>query len=142
MPGKKLHPFPYEDIVGLPRPELSRHRPLSQEDRAAQFAPFAALSGHEELMDETARLTDAQIELAPDAQAELDSVLRQLCGLQEHHPKVTVTFFQPDGKKTGGAYITTTQRLLRLDGQKQSLLLGNGRTVPFHRLHELHLAED
>ena len=140
MPEKQK-PFPYEDIVDLPRPAGFRRIQLSKEDRAAQFAPFAALTGHGELMEETARRTEARIELAADAQAELDRILRQLSQMEESQPTVTVTWFVPDGQKQGGAYYTASKKLISLDSCRRQLLLEDGRAIAFDDLYELHIVE-
>ena len=140
MPGKD-RPFPYEDIVSLSRPAVSRPLRLSQEDRAAQFAPFAALTGHEALLGETARRTEEQAELAPDAETILDEKLRRLNSIQREHPRITVTWFEPDLRKSGGAYLTVTRQLLAVDGRRQKLLLGDGTKIGFDRIYEISIEE-
>lgn len=93
----------YDDIIGLPHPTSSKHPRMPISERAAIFSPFAALSGHSAALAETARLTDQKIELDEDTKAELD---RKQAVLLEHigeQPEVTVTWFQSDERKDGGA---------------------------------------
>ena len=98
----------YDDIIHLPHHTSSRHPRMSMADRAAQFSPFAALSGHEDAIRETARLTTERAELSESRKEELNE---QLVWLREHpdaRERVTVTYFRPDAKKAGGAYVTVT----------------------------------
>ena len=121
---------PYDDIIHLPHP-TSKNRPrMSIHDRAAQFSPFAALSGHAAAIAETARLTDRKLELDEDTKAELD---RRQAILLEHiseRPEITVTWFRPDERKSGGAYITTTGRLKKIDEIERVLVLTDGARIP------------
>lgn len=121
---------PYDDIIHLPH-STSKNRPrMSIHDRAAQFSPFAALSGHAAAIAETARLTDRKLELDEDTRAELD---RRQAILLEHiseRPEVTVTWFRPDEKKAGGAYVTTTGRLKKIDEIERVLVLTDGARIP------------
>ena len=93
----------YDDIIDLPRPK-SRHEPMPMSDRAAQFSPFATLTGYGDAIDETARLTDVRIELSEEERAELDYKQQYLSTLDA--PTVSVTYFVPDERKSGGAYVT------------------------------------
>ncbi|MFR0768325.1 MAG: hypothetical protein ACLSHO_00720 [Dysosmobacter sp.] len=102
---------PYDNIINLPHPTSKRHPRMSLHDRAAQFSPFAALSGHAAALAETTRLTDRKIELDEDTRAELDRRQAVLLEQISEQPEITVTWFQPDGKKEGGRYITATGRL-------------------------------
>ena len=127
---------PYDDIIQLPHPTSARHPRMSLSNRAAQFSPFAALSGHSAALAETARLTDQQIELSDDDKAELDQKQRILLEHINEHPEIMVTWFQPDEKKDGGQYITTTGRLKRFD-ESACMLLFERRIKhtdqPYHR---------
>ena len=128
---------PYDDIIHLPHP-TSKNRPrMSIHDRAAQFSPFAALSGHAAAIAETARLTDRKLELDEDTKAELD---RRQAILLEHiseRPEVTVTWFRPDERKEGGAYITTTGRLKKLDEAERILILTDDTRIPLEAVVSL-----
>ena len=103
---KSDNPNPYADIIDLPHHVSKRHPQMPMEKRAAQFSLFAAMVGHDAAIRETARLTEEQLELTEDAKAIIDGKLQMI---QEHikeQPEVTVTYFQPDEKKSGGAYVT------------------------------------
>lgn len=119
----------YEDIIHLPH-HVSKTRPqMSIENRAAQFAPFAALTGYESVIKETARQTETKVELTESSIASLDAKLRLLSHIIETKPEVTVTHFVPDCKKDGGAYLTTTGSLLKIDHHTCSVLLENSRRI-------------
>lgn len=121
---------PYDDIINLPHPTSKRHPRMPIRDRAAIFSPFAALSGHGAAIAETARLTEQRIELDEDTRAELD---RRQAILLEHigeQPEVTITWFQPDEKKAGGAYLTATGRLKKFREVERTLLLADGTEIP------------
>ena len=120
---------PYDDILNLPRPISKRPR-MAPSERAAQFAPFAALTGHGAAIRETARLTDPKVELAQDRLAELDERLQSIQGHQAEHPEVTFTYFRRDGRKEGGSYQATTGRVKRLDGYERKVILLDGREIP------------
>ena len=121
---------PYDDMLNLPPPTSRRHPRMSLSDRAAQFAPFAALSGHSAAIAETARLTEPRIELDEDVKATLDLKQQMLMDRIGEHPYVAVTWFQPDGKKDGGRYVTTTGQLKRLDEVERALVMEDKTTVP------------
>lgn len=116
----------YDDIIDLPRPK-SKHEPMPMSDRAAQFSPFAALTGYGDAIDETARLTDARIELSEEERAELDYKQQYLSTLDA--PTVTVTYFVPDERKTGGAYVTHTGVLKRIDELERMMVFEDGTGV-------------
>ena len=121
---------PYDDIINLPHPTSKRHPRMPIHDRAAIFSPFAALSGHGAAIAETARLTERRIELDEDSRAELD---RRQAVLLEHideQPEITITWFQPDERKDGGAYLTTTGRLKKLRELERLLVLADGAEIP------------
>lgn len=120
----------YDDIIDLPHHVSTTHHRMSMLERAAQFQPFRALTGYEAALGETARLTDERIELTEDEKALLDAKLQKLADHIAGNPLVTVTFFQPDKKKTGGAYVTTTGQLKKIDDFEGVLiLLGRERIV-------------
>lgn len=131
---------PYNDIIQLPHPTSARHPRMSLSNRAAQFSPFAALSGHSAALAETARLTDQQIELSDDDKAVLDQKQRILLEHINEHPEIMVTWFQPDEKKDGGQYITTTGRLKRFDESACMLLLKDGSNIPISHIIRLESA--
>ncbi|MBP3464728.1 MAG: hypothetical protein J6J90_01120 [Angelakisella sp.] len=124
----------YEDIIGLPRPVSRRHPPMARQERAAQFAPFAALAGHGAILREAARQTENRPALSEDAQTALDARLRLLVGRLEEHPTVTATYFLPDEKKAGGACVTVSGQVLRLREFPPALCLAGGAEIPLSAL--------
>ena len=96
----------YDDILHLPHHVSTKHPQMSMQDRAAQLSTFAALTGYGEVIRETGRLTEDWIELDEAAKAELDRRLRLLAAGLDQRPAVTVTWFQPEERKAGGAYVT------------------------------------
>lgn len=127
----------YDDIINLPHHVSPRRPQMSRHDRAAQFSPFAALTGHGAAIRETARLTESQKELDADYADILDQKIRQLrqhCG---EAVQVTVRYFEPDARKSGGAYVTVSGRLKKIDEQRGLLILGDQTEIPFSRITEL-----
>ena len=128
---------PYDDMLHLPHPTSARHPRMPISERAAIFSPFAALTGHAGAIAETARLTDQKMELDEDTKAELD---RRQAVLLEHiaeQPEVTVTWFQPDERKDGGAYFTTTGRLKKINEMNRVLILLDGTSIPLEDVADL-----
>ena len=105
----------YDDIINLPHHVSAVRKRMSMHDRAAQFSPFAALTGYDDAIDETARLTDKQFELSEDERNRLDEQLRLIADRIEEQPELEVTYFQPDELKEGGAYLTTRGCVRRID---------------------------
>ena len=128
---------PYDDILHLPHPTSKRHPRMPIADRAAQFSPFAALTGHGTAIEETARVTDRRIELDEDAKEQLDQMLQLLLERMDEQPEVTVTWFSPDEKKAGGQYHTATGKLKRIDTQASRLILTDGTQIPLEDLLEI-----
>ena len=124
----------YEDIIGLPRPVSRRHPPMARQERAAQFAPFAALAGHGAILREAARQTENRPALSEDAQTALDARLRLLAGRLEEHPTVNAPYFLPDEKKAGGACVTVSGQVLRLREFPPALCLAGGAEIPLSAL--------
>ena len=119
----------YADIIDLPHHVSRNHPQMSMHDRAAQFAPFAALTGYEAEVGETARLTAQKREL--DAQ-EAEELNRQLAAIIEHlseRPEVTVEYFVPDERKAGGAYVTVTGRVRHVSLPEKILVMEDGTVV-------------
>jgi len=120
---------PYDDILNLPRP-VSKTRPhMPSQDRAAQFAPFAALIGLDQTLAEAGRRTMAPIELGADALAELNQALGKLRNNLDAHPRIRVTYFVPDRKKSGGAYVTVSGQVKKFNEYEKYLLLGDGTRI-------------
>ena len=127
---------PYEDILHLSRP-ASRRQKCSMQDRAAQFSPFAALSGYDEAIRETARWTEEERSLSMDGTELLDEALRQLSRREGERPWVLVEYFEPDERKQGGLCREKTAELAQVDGQRQRLVFSDGSWVDFSRILRL-----
>lgn len=123
-----------QELLEMERPVSARHAPMRRCDRAAQFAPFAALSGFDETVQEAGRLTQAQIELAENEREALNDALLRLAARLPEQPEVRLTYFQPDAKKSGGIYRTILTRVRRLDANAQVLVLTDGTRIPFDAL--------
>ena len=130
---------PYDDILHLPHPTSKRHPRMPIADRAAQFSPFAALTGHKAAIEETARVTDRRIELDEDAKEQLDQTLQLLLERIDEQPEITVTWFSPDKKKAGGQYHTATGKLKRIDSRESRLILTDGAQIPLEDLLRIRI---
>lgn len=120
----------YEDIINLPH-HVSKTRPqMPMSDRAAQFAPFAALTGYDDAVKETGRLTDDKIELEESSLNEVNAKIQLLREKLADAPEVTFTYFRPDDRKDGGAYLTITGTVKKLDDYERLLVLQDGTKVP------------
>lgn len=133
-------PHRYDDMLDLPHPVSAARPRMSMLDRAAQFAPFAALTGYHEGIDETGRFTEGFE--APDElrQAQLNEML---CLLQENlhmHPEAQITYFLPDDAKSGGRWITVTGGVDAIDPAQQTLTMTDGAVIPFERLLDVRMA--
>ena len=128
---------PYDDILHGSRPVSQKHPPMSRADRAAQFSPFAALTGYEAAVKETARLTQGKIELSDEEKESIDHVLQALSAHLPEQPSVIVTYFLPDQKKDGGAYVTVTGALKRIDLLERRLILTDGTLIPIDDISQL-----
>lgn len=122
-------PHRYDDIIDLPHHVSVRHRPMPMIDSAAQFSPFAALSGHGEAIAETARLTDARRELDEETQAQLNERIALLSQAAPQRPVVQVTWFQPDAHKEGGAYLSREAEVRRVDLTQGTLQFADHQEV-------------
>ena len=127
----------YDDILRLPHPTSAKNPRMPVSERAAIFSPFAALSGHAGAIRETARLTDQKVELDEDTKAELDRRQAVLLKHIAEQPEVTVTWFQPDERKDGGAYVTVSGRLTRIDPVERIMTLRDGTSIPLKDVVEL-----
>ena len=119
----------YDDIINLPHHQSKNHPHMSMHDRAAQFAPFAALTGYDDAIKEARRLTDSKPELDENQLEELDQKLADLMTRIEEHPKVTITYFEPDDNKDGGEYIAYDGRLSKIDYAGKALIFEDNKTI-------------
>lgn len=127
----------YEDIIRLPHP-VSKVRPqMPILDRAAQFSPFAALTGYDAAIREAARLTDKKLVLDEETCALLDRKQQYLCEIIAEKPDITVTYFVPDERKDGGSYVTVTGKLKRIDLCARHLVLTDGRNIPLDDIADI-----
>lgn len=120
----------YDDIIGLPHPEPQTHPRMSLHDRAAQFSPFAALTGNSAAIAETGRLTDSRVILDEYEMARVDDALQKLQEQLTRKPVASITYFVPDAKKAGGAYRTIRGAVKRIDAVNGVLLLTDQRAIP------------
>ena len=124
----------YDDIIDLPHHTSTTHPHMSAFDRAAQFSPFAALTGHDAAITETARLTETRVELDEYSKADLN---RRLCILQDRmdeQPEVSITYFQPDIKKSGGAYITAAGCIKKMVEYERAVVMQDDTRIPIDQI--------
>lgn len=129
--------FPYEDIVNLPPHISKRHPQPSMMDRAARFAPFAAITGYEEMVLEEARVTEERVDLDEGALSLLNEKLNMIQEFLDEEPEVTITYFEPDKKKAGGAYISVTGIVKRIDGYEHLVIMKDGVKIFIESIYDL-----
>lgn len=127
----------YDDIIHLPHHVSARHPQMSLLDRAAQFSPFAALSGHDEAIKETERLTEEWIELDESRKEMLDERLQLMKEHLSGKPEITFTYFKPDEKKSGGAYLTVRGKVKKIDEYTHQILLEDGTALIIEHLFSM-----
>ena len=127
----------YDEIINLPH-HVSTTRPqMPMSDRAAQFAPFAALTGYDSAIKETGRLTDERIELDEEALAALDRKYQLLMDTLDDAPEATIIYFQPDERKAGGQYVSATGTVKKVDTFGRRILLQDGTRIPLDSVYDL-----
>ena len=119
----------YSKLKNITRPQYPDLPPMSIEDRAAQFSPFAAVVGYDDAVEETARLTDSMIELSEDEIVLLNGALAKLRESIDEKPQIRVTYFVPDDKKDGGEYVSKTGIVKRIDEYENVLIFTDGEKV-------------
>ena len=138
-------PEKYDDIINRQRPASKRHPPMPRANRAAQFAPFAALTGYEAVIEEAARLTARQIELDEDAKAEINHQLLALAARTDppgEPVQVELTWFEPDGLKLGGAYRTELVLVRRVDQSYHLLELSDRSLIEINRVLNVRMTKE
>ena len=120
----------YADIIDLPHHQSDTRPKMSNYDRAAQFSPFAALTGHAESIKETARLTDEYSEPSEEMKAIMNEKILFLMEQLKNQPEITITFFKPDEKKQGGAYITITGVVKKIKTYERQIQMTTGDLIP------------
>ncbi len=127
----------YDDIIHLPHHVSQNHPQMSLRDRAAQFAPFAALTGYESAVGETARLTAERRELDAQEAEELNRRLSELAARLQDRPEVTIEYFVPDERKSGGAYVTVTDWVRHISVPEKTLVMEDGTEIPLDEVVSL-----
>ena len=127
----------YDDIINLPHHVSKNHPPMPMMNRAAQFAPFAALTGYDAVINETGRLTDGFIELDENKKEQLNRRIAELMEEIDERPLVTITFFKPDERKTGGSYSTVSGQLKKVDEFNQVLVMEDDTVIPFNFIFDI-----
>lgn len=129
--------FPYEDIINLPH-HVSMTRPqMSMKDRAAQFSPFAALTGFEDSVHETARLTDQRHCLDESIIGMINERIQLIAGHLDEQPEVEIVYFRPDDKKAGGAYLTVRGIVKKIDEYSRIIYLQDSMAIPIEEIVEI-----
>ena len=127
----------YDDIINLPHHQSATRPHMTLHDRAAQFSPFAALTGHDAAIAETARLTDKKIYLSEDRISVINAKLQVIGEHIQDHPEITVTYFRQDDRKDGGAYITKTGRIKIIDVQNGAMIFTDLTMIAFDDIFDM-----
>ena len=127
----------YDDIINLPNPTSKKHPRMSLYDRAAQFSPFAALTGHEAAIKETARQTDEKLMLSDEVIAELNEKLNLIAETIGTQQRVRITYFVPDNKKAGGAYITCSGCVKKFDAYEHTVIMEDKTVIPIKQISDI-----
>lgn len=125
----------YDDIINLPHPTSQKHPRMSLYDRAAQFSPFAALTGHDAAIKETARFTEKQTEQSEDIVSRLNEKLQIIS--DNPGTEITVTYFVPDERKMGGAYVSHTGIVKKIDDYEHTLVMEDRTIIPINQINEI-----
>ena len=129
----------YDDIVNLPHYEPKRHPRMSMMARAAQFAPFAAVAGHDAAIREEGRVTDEWTDIGESESKELDNKMALLITRQTENPMVTIEYFLPDSRKSGGTYQTIAGNVRRIDDYERVVELTDGRKIPVAMIKDIEI---
>ena len=132
----------YDDIINLPHHVSATHTPMPVADRAAQFSPFAALTGYEDAIDETARLTQEWMELDENEKERLNEKLQQIRDQLSIHLQVMFTYFEPDQKKQGGAYLTTEGRVKKIEEPRGAFLMEDGKEILIESIVDVEIRKE
>lgn len=136
-----MNDYDYTDIINHPRYQLKNHKPMSLIERAVQFSPFAALNGFDDEIDETARYTDEFECMSDDRLDELNKSFQKLMELQYERPKITVIYFKPDNRKSGGTYITYKGNFRFFDESEKKLRFVDGTYIPLGFIYKIKFNE-
>ena len=127
----------YDDIINLPNPTPTCRPRMSALDRAAQFAPFAALTGYEAVVAEAARLTDDRLELSEDMKIILNDKMQMIVDNIDKEPFVTIKYFVPDKRKAGGAYVETSGIVKEIDEYERCIVITDGIKIPIEQVRAI-----
>ena len=127
----------YEDIINLPHYTSTKYPQMSLEARSAQFAPYAALTGYDEVLVETARITNARIEIDENIKTVIDSKLQIIKENIKNKPLISVVYFIPDSKKIGGEYVTVTGNVKKIDEYKNVLILEDKTEIVINEILDI-----
>ena len=129
----------YKDIINLPHHASKTRKPMSLYNRAAQFAPFAALTGYDDAIKETARLTEERIELSDELKNMLNQKIKLIIENIKLQPEVAITYFVPDNKKSGGVYKTISGNIKRIDEYNKKLIFLDKNELRFNEIHDIEI---
>ena len=127
----------YDDIINLPQHISKKHPQMSLYARSAQFAPFAALTGYEEAVKETARETNERIDIEDELKSILDGKLQIILEQIKNHPEISITYFIADSKKNGGEYVTVTGLVKKVDLYNQYIYLIDYTEIPINEIIDI-----
>lgn len=131
--------FKYEDILYKKPPILKNHPPMSQYDRAAQFAPFSALTGHKEAIMDVARSTDERFILDETEKADMDFQLQRIVCSTDDDMVCRITYFEEDKKKSGGSYHTIKSKIKKIDEYNHCILMESGEKISFDDIYHIEI---
>ena len=129
--------FPYEDIVNLPRHISKVHPQATMADRAARFSPFAAISGYEDMVKEAARVTEERIDITDATKELLNEKLNMIIEFLDEEPEVTITYFEPDKKKDGGAYVSKSGIVIKVREYERDIVTDDGTKIPIEDIYSI-----
>ena len=130
----------YDEIMGLPH-HVSKTRPqMLMSDRAAQFAPFAALTGYDSAIKETGRLTNERIELDEDALTALNVKYQFLMDALDEEPEIKITYFKPDERKAGGEYVSAIGAVKKVDDFERLITMQDGTRIPMDDVYDMSIS--
>ena len=127
----------YDDIINLPHYEPKHHHRMPMWNRAAQFAPFAALTGYDAAIKESGRLTDDWTDIGNSANDELNRKMMELTERQLEHPQITIEYFVPDTHKSGGSFQTVSGSVKHIDDIERLMELTDGKKIPIDLIRDL-----
>lgn len=130
----------YDEIMRLPH-HVSKTRPqMPMSERAAQFAPFAALTGYDSAIKETGRLTNERIELDEDALTALNVKYQFLMDALDEEPEIKITYFKPDERKAGGEYVSAIGAVKKVDDFERLITMQDGTRIPMDDVYDMSIS--